>query len=79
MRDLNAAGFAAATGVNLGFDHDNIGSQPGRAFARLFFGECDFTARRGDAVARKNRLGLVLVDLHFESIWARDREPAHKC
>ena len=64
MRELHAARFAAAAGVNLRFHDDDVGLEPLRAFARFFLGEGDFAARSGDAVAREDSFGLVLVNLH---------------
>src|SRR5713101_964756 len=63
--------IAAAAGMNLGLDYDHVGFQALRRFARFFLGVSDFAARSGHAVARENRFGLILVNLHRASISAR--------
>ena len=64
MRELYAAAFAAAAGVDLRLDDDDVGLEALRGFAGFFLGEGHFAARSGDAVAREDRLGLILVNLH---------------
>jgi hypothetical protein len=66
--ELNATGFAAATCVNLRFDDADVGFEALGGFACFFFGEGNFTAGSGDAVAREDRFGLVFVNLHLVSM-----------
>jgi len=63
--------FAAATGVDLRFDDDEVGvrSQAVRRLTRFILGEGDFAAGRRDAVAGKDRLGLVFMNLHRGSVF----------
>ena len=63
-RELHATAFAAAPGMDLRFDHADVGFEAVGSFASFFLGESDFSARSGDTVAREYRLGLVLVDFH---------------
>ena len=51
-RQFDAAGFAAPARVNLRFDDDHRSFEALGAFPGFVLGECDFAARRGDAVAR---------------------------
>src|SRR5437763_11981 len=64
MRELHASAFAAATCVDLRLHHNDRRLEPLRAFAGFIFGKGNFTAGGGDAIARKDRLGLILVNLH---------------
>ena len=68
FRELHAAGFAAAAGVNLRFHDDNLGSQALRHRARVVRFENHFAARHGHAEFREDRLGLVFVNLHECSV-----------
>ncbi len=63
-RELHAAALAAAAGVNLRLDDDELAAEAACDLARLGAVERNFTARHGDAVARKDGFGLVLVDFH---------------
>src|SRR6185369_10718084 len=63
-RELYTAALAAATRVDLRLHDNNVGLKALRAFASFVLGESDFAARGGDAVARKDRLSLILVNLH---------------
>ena len=71
VRQLDAAGFAAPTGVNLRLYDDDVGvrSQAVRGLARFFLAESDFTAWSRDAVTRQNCLRLILVNLHRGSVF----------
>ena len=70
LRELDAAALAAAAGVDLRL-HDGAAAEPLGDLARLGRVVGDLAARHGDAVAREDRLGLVLVDLHRKGriIW----------
>ena len=75
--ELDAAGFAAAARVDLGFnDHDGR-LQTMRRFAGLFLGEGHLTAGSGNAVAREDGFGLILVNLHRGpcSVWPKSGQP----
>jgi len=63
-RQLDAACFAAAAGVDLGFDDGDVRLQPLGGLARFFLGEGDFAAGSGYAIPRQNRFRLILVNLH---------------
>src|SRR5712692_2526311 len=70
-RQLHAAGFAAAAGVDLCFN-DNESDMRSKAVGRLtrfILGEDDFAAGSGDAITRENRLGLVFMNLHRDSVF----------
>jgi hypothetical protein len=60
---LDAPALAAATGMNLCLD-DNSSSEFFGSPSRFILRMCNFTARNANAVARKDLLGLVLMDLH---------------
>ena len=64
MRQLYPSALAAATRVDLRLHHHNVGLETLRPFAGFVLGESHFAARGGDAVARKDRLRLILVNLH---------------
>src|SRR4029077_20966139 len=68
-RQLDAARFAAAAGVNLRFHDANVRLQALRGFARFFLGKSDIAAWSGHAVARQDRLRLILVNLHRGSVF----------
>src|SRR5260370_5689646 len=70
-RELDAATLTTTAGMNLGLDEDDVGFEALCRFARFLLGVSDFAARSGDAVARENRFGLILVNLHRASISAR--------
>ncbi len=61
--DLDAASFASSTGVDLRFD-DNAAAELFRRCFCFFRGACHFPSRHGNAVAAKEGLGLILVNLH---------------
>ncbi len=71
LRQFYAAPFAAATGMDLRFDDNDVDmrSQTVGRLARFFPGEDDFAAGSGHAVARQNRLRLILVNLHRSSVF----------
>src|SRR5260221_4871342 len=71
MGQLYSAGFTAPAGVNLSLNHDDIGLKAMGAFAGFFFGEGNFAARSGDAVACEDSFSLVFVNLHQWSIRVR--------
>ena len=64
LGDLDAAALAAAAGVNLRLDDDGAAAEPLGDGARVIGGERDLAARHRHAVTRKNRLALILVNLH---------------
>jgi hypothetical protein len=64
MGEFDAAGFAAATGVDLRFDDDDGGAEALSGGAGFFLAEGDFAARSRDAVASENRFRLIFVNLH---------------
>src|SRR5208282_1940314 len=68
MGELDAAGFAASAGVNLRFDHDDVGFETSGAFASFFPGESHFPAGRGYAIAGEDGFGLIFVNLHRCSV-----------
>jgi hypothetical protein len=41
-----------------------MGLEALRGFARFFLGKSDFAAGSSDAIARKNRFRLILMNLH---------------
>src|SRR5262249_6078622 len=63
LHDLHAAALAAAARVNLRLD-DNGAAEAFGDRGRISRVEDDFAVGHGHAVARKNRLRLVLVNLH---------------
>jgi hypothetical protein len=77
VRELDAAGFAAAASVNLRLDNDYVGFESGRAFTRFFLRKSHFAAGNGDTVTRENGLGLILMNLHRGSVvlefWCRPK------
>src|ERR1700733_10724384 len=64
MRELYAAGFAAATGMDLRFDDHDRSAQALGGGAGFFLAEGDFAAWSGDAIASENRFRLIFVNLH---------------
>ena len=64
VREFDAAGFTAATGVNLRFDDDDGSAEALSGGAGFFLAEGDFAARSRDAVAGENRFRLIFVNLH---------------
>jgi hypothetical protein len=64
VSELNATGFAAPAGVDLCFDDNNGRAETLRGGARLFLGERNLTAGSRNAVASKDRFGLIFVNLH---------------
>ena len=63
-RQLDAAALAAPAGVNLRLHHDHLGAQAlGDAAGVFGFGH-HLAARRGNAEAAENLLGLIFVNLH---------------
>src|SRR5258708_18353631 len=77
-RQLYAPALAAAPGVNLRFYDNNVRLQALCGLTRLFLGVSHLATRRGHAVARKDGLGLILVNLHRASISARICAPQNK-
>ena len=73
LRDLHAAALAAATGVDLRLDDDELaaglGDEALRSGLRLVDGEGGVSLGHRDAVLREDLLALILVDLH---LWGRD-------
>ena len=70
-RQLDAAAFAAATGMDLRFDDYDRGMRPkavGR-LARFILGEDNFAAGSSNAIAGEDRFGLVFVNLHRGSVF----------
>src|SRR5581483_6846806 len=64
-------GFAAASGMNLRLDDHDVRFEALGGFASLVLRESDLAARRGDTIARENRLSLIFVNLHSgSSVWA---------
>jgi hypothetical protein len=61
--DFDASAFASATGMNLCFD-DNGSPELFGGPARFLFSVSNFATRNAHAVARKNLLGLVFMNLH---------------
>ena len=64
FRELDAAAFAAAAGMNLRLDDDDRAAETARDRAGFGRVERDFAARHGHAVLRQNRFRLILVDFH---------------
>ena len=62
--DLDASALAAATGVNLCLDDDRAAAELLGHDIRVGGGKYDFSLRHRDAVARQDRLCLILVDFH---------------
>jgi hypothetical protein len=62
--EFYAAGFAAATSVNLRFDDDDGSAQALGSGAGFVLAEGDFAAGSGDAVAGEDRFRLIFVNLH---------------
>ncbi len=60
---LDAAGLAAAAGVDLGLDHDAT-AQTRRDILRLLRGRRHRPRRDRDAMLAEYLLGLILVDVH---------------
>ena len=65
LRELDAAALAAAAGMNLGLDDDDLPSEPACDVPGFGGAERDFTARHRDAVPREDGFGLILVDFHL--------------
>src|ERR1019366_6311672 len=63
VSQLDAAAFAAAAGVNLGFYHHRA-AQPLRDGAGFFGIVSDLAARRRDAEACERLFSLIFVDFH---------------
>jgi hypothetical protein len=63
-RELHATALAAAAGVDLRLDDPDRTAELLRGVDRLVHGEARKSARYRDAVAAKNVLALVFVDLH---------------
>ena len=63
-RQLDAAALAAAAGVNLRLDDDDLAAEAAGDLARFGGVERDFAARHGHAVPRQDGFGLILVDFH---------------
>jgi hypothetical protein len=71
LREFYAATFASASGVDLGFDDNDLCAQAlGRSASG--FGRGDhFAAGRGNAETPQDFLCLILVNLHRPSVSAR--------
>src|SRR5690606_1165180 len=69
--ELDAAGLAAATGMDLGLDHPEVA---GNGLGRIdrFFGRAgDAPGGHRDAVIGEQLLGLVFVEVHVGSVLER--------
>ena len=64
LRQLDAAGLAAAAGMDLRLDHGHAAAEPPCDVGNFLRGEGHLTARNRNAVFGKDCFGLVLVDLH---------------
>ena len=64
VHQLDAAGLAAATGMNLGLDHPLGTADAASGIGRFSRRGGDVTGRDRDAVARKELLGLIFVQVH---------------
>ena len=64
LGELDAAGLATPAGVNLRLDHGDRGAEPLGDLGNFLRRKGHFTARHWNAVLGKNRLGLILVNLH---------------
>ena len=64
LDDLDAAAFATTAGMDLCLDDNDAATQPARRLAGLRAAEHDFSLRHRYAVARQDRLRLILVDFH---------------
>jgi hypothetical protein len=64
VRDLDAAGLAAATGLHLRLDDDGAAELLSRG-ARLLGGVSDDAGEYGNPVALEQVTGLVLVEIHL--------------
>ncbi len=62
--ELDAAPLAAPAGVDLRLDHPHVAAELLRRGDGLVHAEARLAARRGDAVAAQQLLGLVFVNLH---------------
>jgi hypothetical protein len=64
LDQLDAAGLAAAAGVDLRLDHPVVAADGLGGFGRLAGGTGDAPGRNGDAGLGEQLLGLVLVEIH---------------
>jgi hypothetical protein len=64
LRQLDTAALAAAARVDLRLDDNHGAAQTAGDVVGFSRRGGDFAARHGDAVTRKNGLGLILVDFH---------------
>jgi hypothetical protein len=64
LNDLDAAGFAAAAGMNLRLDHPDRPAEFVGGLFRLRRRECGNAARHRHAEFPQYRLGLIFVDVH---------------
>ena len=64
FHNLDAAGFAAAAGMNLGFHHPNRTAQFLGALDRFIDGEGGHAARHRDAEFLQYGFRLILVNIH---------------
>ena len=64
LGELDAAGLAAAAGMNLRLDDGDRAAEPLGDVVNFFRGERHFPARNRHAVLGKDSFGLVLVNFH---------------
>ena len=62
--ELDAAGLAAAAGMDLRLDHPGLAADLARAVGRLLGAVGEAAARHRHAEARENLLGLIFVNIH---------------
>ena len=65
--ELYAAAFAAAAGVDLRFDDDDVGAKLACRRFGLFGCARDDAARNGNAVLFQNGFTLIFVNFHIEN------------
>src|SRR5690606_1662100 len=68
LGQLDAAGLAAATGVDLRLDHPEVARDGLGGLHRFLGGARDAPGGYGDAVVGKQLLCLVFVEIHVESM-----------
>ena len=65
LHHLDAAGLAAAAGMDLRLHHQHRQREVARGLHRLLDREGGMTARHRHAELAQHRLGLILVDVHY--------------